>query len=383
MNTAPSQSSHRIVNAVLTGGPCAGKSTAIVACRDHLESLGWRVIVIPETATHLIGAGIVPFNGNAEAFQRALFPLQIAVETEARRYAHTLGRDVLLLHDRGLMDNAAYVSGDMFNRLLEEFHLTRFCASGRYDAVLHLVTAAKGARDYYTLANNTARTETPEQAAALDDKILEAWVGHSRLRVIGNHGNFADKVNRVIAEVCALLGLPEPIERERKFLVRILSMPPDVSASRVEIVQSYLNGAAGQEVRVRRRGQGADSSWTETVKRPVPGDPAARYETERHIVAPEYWRMRTMAVAEISKDRFYCAHLSRKSGVTHYLEVDRYDRSSLASEFLSSHAPDYDWATVEVETDITGPIDLPDWMELVEEVTGREEWSNRRMAAPL
>ena len=34
---------------------------------------------------------------------------------------------------------------------------------GRYDAVFHLVTAAQGAERFYTLENNQARSETPEQ----------------------------------------------------------------------------------------------------------------------------------------------------------------------------------------------------------------------------
>lgn len=36
---------------------------------------------------------------------------------------------------------------------------------GRYDAIFHLVTAAFGAEEFYTLANNPdSRTETVEQA---------------------------------------------------------------------------------------------------------------------------------------------------------------------------------------------------------------------------
>ena len=34
----------------------------------------------------------------------------------------------------------------------------------RYDAVFHLVTAANGAERFYTLENNQARSETPQQA---------------------------------------------------------------------------------------------------------------------------------------------------------------------------------------------------------------------------
>jgi len=34
----------------------------------------------------------------------------------------------------------------------------------RYDAVLHLTTAAKGAESFYTKSNNAARRETIEEA---------------------------------------------------------------------------------------------------------------------------------------------------------------------------------------------------------------------------
>ena len=42
----------------------------------------------------------------------------------------------------------------------------------RYNAIFHLVTAADGAVQYYTLANNETRTEGPAQAIALDRCIV-------------------------------------------------------------------------------------------------------------------------------------------------------------------------------------------------------------------
>ena len=88
-----------------------------------------------------------------------------------------------------------------------------------YDAVFHLVTAAKGAQEFYTLANNQARTETAEQAAAMDDKLIAAWTGHPHLRIIDNSTDFEAKMKRLIAEIAAFLGEPEPYEIERKFLI--------------------------------------------------------------------------------------------------------------------------------------------------------------------
>ena len=91
-----------------------------------------------------------------------------------------------------------------------------------YDAVFHLVTAAKGAEKFYTTANNTARTETVDEAAALDDKLIAAWTGHPHLRIIDNSLGFEEKMKHLIGEIANFLGEPEPYEVERKILIDAL-----------------------------------------------------------------------------------------------------------------------------------------------------------------
>ena len=44
-----------------------------------------------------------------------------------------------------------------------------------------MVTAADGARAFYTLENNEARTETPEQAVDLDRRTQRCWLGHAHM----------------------------------------------------------------------------------------------------------------------------------------------------------------------------------------------------------
>ena len=51
----------------------------------------------------------------------------------------------------------------------------------RYNAIFHLVTAADGAVQYYTLANNETRTEGPAQAIALDRYRLHGYALLQRL----------------------------------------------------------------------------------------------------------------------------------------------------------------------------------------------------------
>ena len=67
------------------------------------------------------------------------------------------------------------------------------------------MTAADGAEEYYTTANNDTRTEGPEQAVAMDRGVQAAWADHPRRRVVDNRGSFADKVERATAHVMELV----------------------------------------------------------------------------------------------------------------------------------------------------------------------------------
>lgn len=49
---------------VLTGGPCAGKTTALARIEEYYQEKGYVVLVVNESATEIISGGIKPF-GNA------------------------------------------------------------------------------------------------------------------------------------------------------------------------------------------------------------------------------------------------------------------------------------------------------------------------------
>ena len=126
----------------------------------------------------------------------------------------------------------------------------------RYDAVLHLVSAADGAEQYYTTATNATRYEQANEeglrlARELDKKVIKAWTGHPHLRVINNHDDFEAKLNRVLKEISKVVGLPQPVQEERIFRVEIIGEIPECSES--EITQTYLVAEPGTEVRLRRR----------------------------------------------------------------------------------------------------------------------------------
>lgn len=88
-------------------------------------------------------------------------------------------KSVIILTDRGVMDNTAYCTPEVEQKIYEEtgWNKTQI-RDNRYDMVIHLVTAADGAAEHYTLENNAARSEGPELAKILDKMTQGVWNGH-------------------------------------------------------------------------------------------------------------------------------------------------------------------------------------------------------------
>jgi CYTH domain-containing protein len=273
---------------------------------------------------------------------------------------------ILVVCDRGALDNKAYMTETEFQAVLGSLGLAEVTLRDEYDGVFHLVTAAKGAEEFYTLANNQARTETPEQARELDDKIIAAWTGHPHLRVIGNDTAFEEKMRKLVAEIAALLGEPEPFEIERKFLIEYPDIPWLESlpqCQKVDIIQTYLKSDQGEEVRVRQRGEKGDYLYYQTVKRKVSG--LKRIELERRLTQQEYLTLLMEADTtkrQIRKTR-YCLTYDNQ-----YFEIDVYP-------FWG------DKAIVEIElSDEETPIRFPKELAVIREVTEDEDYKNASLA---
>ena len=199
---------HKIIRMiVLTGGPCAGKSTAIREIKTHFETLGYTVLCIAETATELIVSGVAPWTTNTNFdYQLGQFKLQQAKEEVYLAAAHNMpDKNILIICDRGLMDNYAYTSASDMERILEDVGLSPLEVQSRYDAVFHLETAAKGGDNLYGLDTNAARTETADEAINLDNSIIRAWTGHPHFRIIASSQDFDDKLRTLIREIEAFL----------------------------------------------------------------------------------------------------------------------------------------------------------------------------------
>ena len=360
----------KITRIVLTGGPAAGKTTLISRIlHEFKQEDGWRVITIPETATELIsGFGIRPFGGcmSMLAFQDFVIADQIHKETLALDAAQVVPEDnILIIYARALLDDKAYITDEEFAEVLARFDgRTEDGVLAGYDAVLHLVTCAKGAEFAYNLGND-ARTESLEHAREMDDRTLRAWSRHPRLRIIDNSVDFDDKINRALREIYRILGEPEPMIEKRKFLVAM----PDLdafsakyNALALDMMQTYLL-PTGPNVdrRIRQQRNGADYLYFYTEKHLMPD--GAKWDTEKPISEKEY--IRYLMEGDSSLHSVYKTKYRFLYGDCRY-ELDVYPFSAeRAVLFQYSGGAD---------------LPLPPEIEVIKEVTGDLNYKNKHLA---
>ncbi|MBQ6344207.1 MAG: ATP-binding protein [Anaerolineaceae bacterium] len=196
-----------ITKIVITGGPCAGKSSVLPAVYDELTRRGFVVLTVPEGAYELLIGNVGPKSlGSVLLFEKYVFLLQLENEKIFKLAANEIkDKPVVLLYERGVMDGKAYLSDNEFAELLQSIGKTESEICADYDAVFHLVTAAKDAKDSYTTANNHVRLETAAEAIRVDDRLIEAWSAHPNHFIIDNSTEFEEKKERLIQGILSVL----------------------------------------------------------------------------------------------------------------------------------------------------------------------------------
>lgn len=360
---------------VLTGGPCSGKTKALGYIRKRYESLGYTVIVIPETATEFLVNGFrMDMFPDLSDIQSRIMRLQAAKEDSFVAALDGVGPGmcsdrVLMVCDRGVLDSEAYLTAEQFDRILSSAGIDRESILDRYDAVFHLLSVAKTLPEKYSSRSNEARRETVQEAAAVDDRLISAWSAHPCFRVIGENGiTFDGKLQLLFTEIDAVLGITSGVEIERKFLIEY----PDRGflgrcSVKKNIVQTYLiPERPGTEVRVRRTETDGNVKFRLTEK--SSGGGIKRTEKETEITRQEYERLLEKADPErrpVEKTR-YCLY----SGGFCY-ETDVYP-------FWTGYA------VMEVELkseEIRVPV--PEGITVVRDVTDDAAFRNSSMAAKI
>lgn len=348
---------------VLTGGPCAGKTTAIRAIQKVFTGKGFRVLAVSETASELLTGGISPFNMDNVTFQYIVTSTMRFKESMMELAAQTIEEEnVLIVCDRAQMDNTAYMSDDQLHSMMDRLGTNIVEMRDGYDAVFHLETSAKSKTDAYSrnFDTNAARYESAAEAIATDNLIMKGWVGHPHMRIIPANMDFDAKIAHLVKEVDHVVC--KNVEIERKFLIEkptdaVIAAIPFARA--VSIEQCYINDDSGK-YRVRKRGDDGAYIYIKTVKSKAEG--ITRSETETRITEQEYEAAKERAEACLTKTRLCIAENGK------YFELDIYPYSEK-------------YAVIEIELcDEEEEFMLPSYLNVIREVTGENDYSNHTIA---
>jgi len=188
MKPCDCQERHVTRRVVLTGGPGAGKTAVLELIRlffcEHVRTL-------PESASIVFG-GRFPRSDRLDlqqAAQRAIYHVQRELESTVQ--SENLA---VVLCDRGTVDCSAYWRGD--GDLFTSVGTTREAEMRRYDAVIHLRTPRTPAAYNH---DNPLRIESLEEAAQMDERILQQWEGHPRRFLVEATEDFLSKAARTMA----------------------------------------------------------------------------------------------------------------------------------------------------------------------------------------
>jgi CYTH domain-containing protein len=326
---------------------------------------------VPEVPTIYSTAGWNYLTPNRDLYyqgERAILETQLAFEDQFMRLAEVCTKPVLIVCDRGTMDISAYIKPEEWEEITAMAGTSTNALMERYDAVLHLVSAADGAEQYYTTATNATRYEQANEeglriARELDKKVIKAWTGHPHLRVINNHLDFENKLNRVLNEISKVVGLPQPPQEERVYRVEIIGEIPECSES--EITQTYLVAEPGCEVRLRRR-QWSGGKVVNVHRSKKRISETEVIETERHIDNNLYEQMLQQA------DPYRQTIRKRRQSFIwkgQFFQIDTF--LAPVNDLVMMETK----GVAEQET-----INVPPFVKVIEEVTGNQTYYNYNIA---
>ena len=145
--------------------------------------------------------------------------------------------------------------------------------------VVHMVTAATGAEEYYTVEHHATRLETLDEARERDRLAAEAWIGHPYVDIIDNSSDFENKINRLISAVALKIGVDigdrlNTNAKKIKFAVNG-PLPKDSAFPNFrdfEVTHNYLQTASRtMQSRLRKRGRQGKFSYIHTIRNQVGG----------------------------------------------------------------------------------------------------------------
>ena len=351
---------------VLTGGPGSGKTSVLEKINQVYSSEGYKVIIVPETATELMNNGITFKDGSISLvdFQELVMRLQLAKEEIVDRNIELMGSDkVIVVYDRGTIDNTAYINKNEFEEILTRLnHVKSFTdLMNKYDLVINLV----GREDFYTTENNKARSESASDALKLGDATLKCWLGHKTVKIVMPKDTVVEKINEVLNIINESLKLKQ-VRRQVKYLVDLSKTDVDKireNGKAMQIEQTYLTSDEYVEKRVRKVSFNDCVYYLFSVYK-IQEDGSKVIISEKQVDKKVYdslLEFKDKTCVSIRKIRYYFTYKGE------YFNLDIFEDNKGSG-------------ILEVNVGEDEKVIVPEYVSVLEEVSDKEEYFNRNIA---
>lgn len=351
---------------VLTGGPGSGKTSVLEKIYQVYSSEGYKVIIVPETATELMNNGITFKDGSISLvdFQEIVMRLQLAKEEVVDRTIELMGDSkVIVIYDRGTIDNTAYINKEEFEEILARLNNVKSFADlmNKYDLVINLV----GREDFYTTDNNKARSESASEALKLGDATLKCWLGHKKVKIVLPKDTIEEKTSEVLNTINELLQ-EKQVKRQEKYAVDLSKSDLDKVRNigkAMHIEQTYLTSEDTVEKRVRKVSFNDCVSYIFSVFK-VMEDGSKVIVSEKQIDKKLYdslLEFRDVSCEPIRKIRYYFSYQGE------YFNLDIFEDGK-------------DIGILEINVGDDENVVTPEFISVLEKVSNNEMYFNKNIA---
>lgn len=369
---------------LLTGGPCAGKTTMMAKLTSVLDNKGYRVFCVPEAATLMMqgGAQLDTSQMNwdfAVQMQTAVLQMQMNLEDSFTNIAmneqNETQKPTLVLCDRGLLDGSAYVEPELWHQIMDEQNFAGLnLIEKRYDAVIHMVTAAEGAEEFYNFSNE-ARYENAEGARMRDKSLMEAYLGHRKFMIVDNQStNFEDKIRKGIGLIKSVVGLPTDTQIFKKYLVSghtlDTDIPQELYQEHMTILETYL-----KLDKSKLRDQMKQNMTACVRQRKKQGLLLHNYEKRYTVGSERIQEMRSITAKE------YFHHVKNKSNERGSILKERTCFVYKTQSFMLEKYADVPGQPTVLRVDTSNrDVDLPPFITIEKDITNDRSYSSASLA---
>jgi hypothetical protein len=301
-----------------TGGPSAGKTTAISSLSEYLRDLGHLVLCVPNAEKIILNSvgveGLSKTNttlkSKSSRINLAVNQMQIQLHLEQNfndiivQNPNVADQELFLMIENGVLDNKPKFTDSEWERVMVAVGMKEAELYRQYDLVIHMVTAADGASSHFNQLNLTEMTL--QESIRVDENLRAAYMNHPGFYMVCNREgqNFSDKIN--IAKnfvLTKVLDYPSATQFHCKWLLDNQGSNSDLFDKMVEkfgtnvvdIEDIILASSEGECKYVRKRIDNGMSTFLKGLR--VYKGIAKRVSTKRNITLTEYLNWKKQGAA--------------------------------------------------------------------------------------